>query len=39
MIFMGTNIVSDGPIKLKNHAVARKKVSFKDIEGLRSGLT
>ena len=39
MVFIGTSIMSDGPIKLKNHTVARKKVSFKDIEGLRSGLT
>ena len=39
MGFIGTSIMSDGPIKLKNHTAARKKVSFKDKKGLKSGLT
>ena len=40
MVFISTSIISNGPIKLKNHTDVRKKcVSFKDIKGLRSGLT
>ena len=41
MVFLSTNIISDQPIKLKNHTVNvwEKCVSFKDIWVLRSGLT
>ena len=41
MVFVNTSIISDGPIKLKNHRVScwEKCVSFKDIQVLRNGLT
>ena len=41
MDFISTSIISEGPVKPKNHTVScqEKCVSFKDAEGLRSGLT
>ena len=40
MVFISTNIISQRPIKLRNHIVIslEKGVSFKVIKGLRSGL-
>ena len=41
MVFLSVSIKSDGPIKLKIHTFScwEKRVSFKDIYVLRSGLT
>ena len=41
MFFVSTSIISDEPIKLRKHTVScwEKCMSFKDIKGLRSGLT